>query len=99
MSFKERVRSVLRASGIEVHRFDPRDVMVRQETTFPWRLARLLKHYQIDTVLDVGANTGQYARMLRQQGFAGRIVSFEPLAAAFGLPPTRTRGPGWHSGD
>lgn len=42
-------------------------------------LRALFGQYAIDTVIDVGANRGQFAKFLRYEvGFKGRLVSFEP---------------------
>lgn len=51
---------------------------------------------RVDSVLDVGANSGQYATGLRQAGFDGRIISFEPLSAQFArLTRSSAADPRW----
>lgn len=44
-----------------------------------------LLYHQIDLVLDVGANVGQFAMSTRQQGYKNKIVSFEPLSDAHNI--------------
>jgi len=46
------------------------------------QLLRGFEKFGIDLVFDVGANAGQFAQQIRMAGFAGRIVSFEPLSEA-----------------
>jgi FkbM family methyltransferase len=50
---------------------------------YPARVAEALHWLSIDSVLDVGANIGQFGAALRSSGFGGRIVSCEPLPDAF----------------
>jgi FkbM family methyltransferase len=72
---KRLVRKAIRRVGWELTRFRPESC--------EWaRLKRMLSAHRVDTVLDVGANTGQFAKNLRDAGFKGRIVSFEPTSEA-----------------
>jgi FkbM family methyltransferase len=56
------------------------------------QLVAALRHNDVDAVLDVGANIGQYGSLLREQGWPGPIVSFEPIAAAHAQLTTRAAG-------
>jgi len=84
-----RARALLRSTTIDVTRFTA--------ATHPLaRRMRLLSDHQIDVVFDVGANTGQYATELRDLGYRGWIVSYEPLAAAHReLAATASRDAHW----
>jgi FkbM family methyltransferase len=42
----------------------------------------VLRTYDINCVLDVGANRGQFGQMLRRGGYRGHIASFEPVPDA-----------------
>jgi len=56
----------------------------------------VIRRLGIDCVLDVGANSGQFAKALRRSGYAGRIVSFEPVASVFAdLRAAAASDPGW----
>jgi FkbM family methyltransferase len=72
---KSLIRTSFRYLGYEVRRSTPVGTPTRQ-------LALALSHFGIDTVLDVGANVGQFATELRKGGFNGKIISFEPLSDA-----------------
>ncbi|MFI8829227.1 FkbM family methyltransferase [Streptomyces sp. NPDC053431] len=43
------------------------------------RIAELIERYEVNFILDVGANICQYAELLRNLGYEGRIASFEPV--------------------
>jgi FkbM family methyltransferase len=74
--FKYTVQSLIRRAGYDVQKYGPyRDPILR--------LQYALQRHQVATVLDVGANIGQFGRQIRGAGFQGRIISFEPLSDAY----------------
>jgi FkbM family methyltransferase len=74
-SLRQRIKSALRRFGYDITR-------ITVQTSPEVQLRRILDNFGIDLVLDVGANEGQFAHRLRRNGYAGRIVSFEPLSQA-----------------
>lgn len=69
------LRKIARSIGFDIARYPG------AASHWP-RLTGMLDRHAITLVLDVGANIGQYADALRNNGYEGRIVSFEPLSAA-----------------
>jgi FkbM family methyltransferase len=67
----------LRRAGLVVSRTPPAG-------SLPRKLRELFAALDVSCVIDVGANKGQYARMLREEvGFTGRIASVEPARGPF----------------
>jgi FkbM family methyltransferase len=90
MSIGHDIRKFLWRIGYDFSRFTPR--------SHPLALRKkILNSYEIDTVLDIGANSGQFAQQIRGDlGFANRIISFEPLSSAFELLRANAQGdPNW----
>lgn len=56
-----------------------------------------LKEYGVNTVIDIGANAGQFGHFLRSEvAYRRRIVSFEPVSSSFrSLEKMCARDPDW----
>lgn len=75
-----------RAARAAAHALDCEIISIETavQTYFPTFLRRLLDGLSIEAVVDIGANTGQYGALLRDRvGFAGRLLSFEPVSGNF----------------
>jgi FkbM family methyltransferase len=46
------------------------------------RFFTMLSHHKVNTIFDIGANEGQFGVILRNFGYKGKIISFEPLSDA-----------------
>jgi len=68
-------RLAARRLGFEVHRYNA-------DQSTEARLFAMMQAHQVDLVLDVGANDGGYVKHLRQGGYTGQVISFEPLTQA-----------------
>jgi FkbM family methyltransferase len=90
MSIKHELRKYLRKLGYDISRFTPASHPLA-------RRRQILESYEIDTVLDIGANAGQFARQLRNDiGYTHRMLSFEPLSTAFALLKANAKNdPAW----
>jgi len=73
---KELAKNIFRTFGIDIG-------WHRSRRSLEGFLQVLFEEYEINLAIDVGANTGQHAKTLRDLGFNGKIVSFEPIPATF----------------
>ena len=86
-SAKAALKRLLRGFGLELSRYRP---------PAPDPLSDLLRRYDVDCVFDVGANIGQSGQYFRAIGFAGKLVSFEPVSFLFdSLAARAAEDPAW----
>ena len=71
---KTLVEKILSKIGIQIRRYPDFDLVRRM---------KIVNQYHINTLIDIGANAGQYAVNMRKIGYCGKIISFEPLKSAF----------------
>ncbi|MGZ3764753.1 MAG: FkbM family methyltransferase [Mucilaginibacter sp.] len=76
MKISTRIKKFFLSIGLDVKKYRPD---TRHEVLF----SRMLNQFDINVIFDIGANEGQFASLLREVGYVGRIVSFEPLSAAY----------------
>lgn len=70
---KQILRNILNKTGFDIIRTK------HQHNSFKQHIKQVFHEKKIDCMLDVGANAGQYGKFLRDSGFDGWIVSFEPV--------------------
>lgn len=66
------VKGMFRAIGLDLHRIDP------SQDNYAW-----LDQYEIRTILDIGANTGQSSQFFRKVASDAYIHAFEPLKGCY----------------
>lgn len=73
INLKESIRKLLHQVGFDIRNYTISNYGITK---------KILDYHQINLVLDVGANKGQYYNFLRTVGYSGKIISFEPLSEA-----------------
>ncbi len=82
---KKIIKNIFKAVGLNVSKFNAISV-------YGYQAALALKAHNINVVFDVGANIGQFASELREYGYKGKIVSFEPLPQAYERLVSQAKG-------
>jgi len=87
---KDNINSLLSHIGVRISKIEQRD------TEFS-RVVSILEDRNVNVLIDVGANIGQYARELRLHGWGNQIISFEPISEAYEILKSRAqRDKNWH---
>lgn len=73
------INRALSRFGFQVHRVQQQPADCRSE------YVKMLDHFGITLILDVGAHEGVTAQHLFENGYRGRIISFEPVRKHFAV--------------
>lgn len=91
MSIQSSARQLARRAGLSVDRWPPRGSLEQL-------LAHIVNRYEVDSVVDVGANVGQWALNIRRVGYSGALLSIEPVSTAYDqLERAASRDRSWRS--
>lgn len=87
---KTMLRKVLNSAGYDVLK------LKNSNSTLSTNLANVIEKKKVGCIIDVGANAGQYGKFLRNIGYTGYILSFEPVSHVFEkLQSTAQHDPRW----
>lgn len=76
MTLKHKFRRLVQKRlGLDIIRYPGHDLLART--------VQMLQYHEVNVVVDVGANDGAFAASIREVGYAGRIISFEPVSTPF----------------
>ena len=97
---KKLIKQVSRKFGFDIIKYYPTPLEQAKAIKLKTKgadMLKLLTFHEIDLVLDVGANAGQFANHLFEIGYQGQIVCFEPLSSAYNkLLEASKNNSNWH---
>lgn len=73
---KSLLKKVLLKAGFEIKRYTP----INSVNAL---MRKIILQNKTDLLIDVGANSGQYGKLVRELGYEGDIISFEPIKSVF----------------
>ncbi len=74
MSLKEIVNSLLNPLNVQIKKYPDKHL---------GRRIRLIKHFNINKIFDIGASVGNYGKTLKKLGYDGTIISCEPISSVY----------------
>jgi FkbM family methyltransferase len=78
LSIKKYIKLFFNLLGYEILKYN-------HSLALDLHLKYLINKLEIDLIIDVGANVGQFALMCRKLGYRGKIISFEPVESTFNI--------------